>query len=67
MPGGSSGILLLQKVFWGTGIFSIIFIGAFLLALLRSGHKKHPVIIGFLITSWVTAWIALLPFFGNVW
>ncbi|KAI7954162.1 hypothetical protein MJO28_006709 [Puccinia striiformis f. sp. tritici] len=65
MPGGSSGILLLQKVFWGTGIFSIIFIGAFLLALLRSGHKKHPVIIGFLITSWVTAWIALLPFFGN--
>ncbi|EFP93100.2 uncharacterized protein PGTG_19205 [Puccinia graminis f. sp. tritici CRL 75-36-700-3] len=67
MPGGSPLILFLQKVFWAIGIVSIIFIGAFLLALHRSGHKKHPVIIGFLITSWFTAWIALLPFFGNVW
>ncbi|WAQ84022.1 hypothetical protein PtA15_4A473 [Puccinia triticina] len=67
MPGGSRLILFLQKVFWATAIFSIIFIGAFLFAIHRSGHKKHPVIIGFMITSWFTAWIALLPFFGNVW
>ncbi|KNZ43905.1 hypothetical protein VP01_972g6 [Puccinia sorghi] len=67
MPGGSPLTLFLQKVFWAIGIFSIFFIGAFLLALQRSGHKKHPVIAGFLMTSWFTAWITLLPFFGRVW
>ncbi|PLW24232.1 hypothetical protein PCASD_10472 [Puccinia coronata f. sp. avenae] len=67
MPGGTPLLLILQKVFWATAIVSIIFIGAVLLAIHRSGHKKHPIIVGFLITSWFTAWIALLPFFGNVW
>ncbi|MBW0493822.1 hypothetical protein O181_033537 [Austropuccinia psidii MF-1] len=55
-----------QKLFWATSIVSLIFIGVLLIAIFRSNDKRHPVIIGFLITSWVTAWITLLPLFSDL-
>lgn len=67
MPGGSPLVVTLQYVFNTIACISVILIGAMLLAIFWSKKKRHPIILGFLITSWLAAWVALLPFFGSVW
>ncbi|KAH9818017.1 hypothetical protein DFH28DRAFT_961537 [Melampsora americana] len=67
MPGGTQLILTLQCVFNAIAFISVILIAAMLLAIFWSKKKRHPIILGFLITSWLAAWVALLPFFGSVW
>lgn len=42
-------------------IFSILFISLVLLAIYRSKVKKNAVVIVFLVTSWFSAWVTLIP------
>ncbi|KAG0141614.1 hypothetical protein CROQUDRAFT_674001 [Cronartium quercuum f. sp. fusiforme G11] len=67
MPGGRPFVLVLQKVFWGTAIFQIFFVGALLGAITQGNTHRHPVLLAFLITTWFSSWVSLMPLFGGFW
>ncbi|KAH9822287.1 hypothetical protein DFH28DRAFT_1092335 [Melampsora americana] len=64
MPGGRPFVLVLQKAFWG---IAILFIGALLGAILQGNRHRHPVLLAFLITAWLSSWVSIMPLVGGIW
>ncbi|CAH7666138.1 expressed protein [Phakopsora pachyrhizi] len=64
----SSIIFIFHKyLFWIISGFQILFIGALIIAFFQCKNHRHPLILTFLIVSWLASWIALLPFLAGVW
>ncbi|KAH9811026.1 hypothetical protein DFH28DRAFT_983459 [Melampsora americana] len=56
-----SEMIIFSQVYRSLAVVSIIFISAVSIAMIQSKAQRHPVIIVFLTTSWVGAWISLIP------
>lgn len=56
-----SNMILFSQVYRTLAVISIIFISTVSIAMIQSKTQRHPVIIVFLITSWLGAWISLIP------